>query len=135
MKHLLTKTLAILLAVTVITALGMSALAEAQTVSATATGMGTVKVELTVEDGQITAAVVDTSNETAGYGLEIADALAQQILSVQSAEIDGISGSTITSAAVRTATAQALAAAGVAAERRQMTPGVYVGVARGWRAQ
>lgn len=114
MKHLLTKTLAILLAVTVITALGMSALAEAQTVSATATGMGTVKVELTVEDGQITAAVVDTSNETAGYGLEIADALAQQILSVQSAEIDGISGSTITSAAVRTATAQALAAAGVA---------------------
>lgn len=134
MKHLLTKTLAILLAVTVITALGMSALAEAQTVSATATGMGTVKVELTVEDGQITAAVVDTSNETAGYGLEIADALAQQILSVQSAEIDGISGSTITSAAVRTATAQALAAAGVAAERRQMTPGVYVGVARGARS-
>ena len=38
------------------------ACAQAETVTGTATGMGAVSVELTVEDGKITAAAVDTSH-------------------------------------------------------------------------
>lgn len=107
------------------------ALAAPQTVAATANGMGPVTVELSIENGKIIDAKVDTSSETPGFGLEIADELAQQILEVQGAEIDGISGSTITSNAVKAAAVQALAEAGVAAERKPMVPGVYVGSARG----
>ncbi len=128
MNNIFTKLCALTLALCMLCA---AAVAAPQTVIGTATGMGAVTVELTVEDGKITAAKVDTSSETPGFGLEIADTLAEQILAAQSAEIDGVSGSTITSAAVKTAAAQALAAAGIAGKVKAMTPGVYVGSARG----
>ena len=128
MNHLFSKICALVLALSMLCA---CAIAEPQAVAATATGMGPVTVELTVEDGKIVAAKVDTSNETPGFGLEIADELAAQILAAQGAEIDGVSGSTITTTAVKTATAQALAEAGLAGEAQPMKPGVYVGSARG----
>ena len=49
------------------------ACAQAETVTGTATGMGAVSVELTVEDGKITAAAVDTSHETVGVGQELGE--------------------------------------------------------------
>ncbi|MBR1708604.1 MAG: FAD-dependent oxidoreductase [Clostridia bacterium] len=111
------------------------AMADAQTVSGTASGMGEVKVELTVENGQITDAKVDVSNETAGFGLDHADDFVRQLLEAQSADIDGISGCTITTNAVKTAAAQALAGTGIIAEEKIMTPGLYIGSAMGAKSE
>ena len=115
--------------------LGISVVsAHAQTASGQANGMGLVSVELTVEDEAITAVSVNTDNETPGYGLELAPVFEQQILDAQSAEIDGVSGCTITSNAVRTATALALSDAGIAPESAEPAQsGVYIGTGRGAR--
>ena len=78
------------------------ACAQAETVTGTATGMGAVSVELTVEDGKITAAAVDTSHETVGIGQELGEQFAAQIVEKQG-EFDAVSGATITSTAVKTA--------------------------------
>ena len=60
----------------------------------------TVKVTMTFSDSAVTDVVVDTSGETASYGAAAADQLKEQLLAAGSAEIDGVSGSTITSEAV-----------------------------------
>ena len=66
------------------------------TYEGTAEGISsTVKVTMTFSD-----VVVDTSGETASFGAAAADELREQLLSAGSAEIDGVSGSTITSDAV-----------------------------------
>ena len=62
-----------------------------------------VTVTLTVSGGKITEASVDVSGETPGIGKETAEPLMEQILAAQSAEIDGVSGATITSTAAKTA--------------------------------
>lgn len=130
MKKLLSLILSGVMALTV---MPFGASAEAQTVTATGTGMGEITVTLTVEDGKITAATVDTGNETAGYGLDKGAELAAQLVTAQSADIDGISGATLTSNGVRTAATQALAQAGVTVEEKAVIPGVYIGTGRGSR--
>mgnify|MGYP001207773277 FL=1 len=71
------------------------------TYEGTAEGISsTVKVTMTFSDSAVTDVVVDTSGETASYGAAAADELREQLLSAGSAEIDGVSGSTITSDAV-----------------------------------
>ena len=60
----------------------------------------TVKVTMTFSDSAVTDVVVDTSGETASIGAAAADELRDQLLAAGSAEIDGVSGSTITSEAV-----------------------------------
>lgn len=71
------------------------------TYEGTAEGISsTVKVTMTFSDSAVTDVVVDTSGETASYGAAAADELRQQLLAAGSAEIDGVSGSTITSDAV-----------------------------------
>src|SRR5699024_4854764 len=60
----------------------------------------TVKVTMPFSETAVTDVVVDTSGETASYGAAAADELRQQLLEAGSAEIDGVSGSTITSDAV-----------------------------------
>ena len=60
----------------------------------------TVKVTMTFSDSAVTDVVVDTSGETASFGAAAADELREQLLAAGSAEIDGVSGSTITSDAV-----------------------------------
>lgn len=55
------------------------ACAQAETVTGTATGMGAVSVELTVEDGKITAATVDTSHETVGTARSWASSLPHRL--------------------------------------------------------
>lgn len=110
---------------------GSAPSAQEQVVTGTATGMGEVTVELTVADGKILSATVDTSNETEGYGRDLGEQLAQQLMDAQSADIDGVSGCTVTSSAVRAAAQQALAQAGMSGQTAQATAGVYVGTARG----
>ena len=71
------------------------------TYTGTAEGISsTVKVTMTFSDSAVTDVVVDTSGETASYGAAAADQLREQLLAAGSAEIDGVSGSTITSDAV-----------------------------------
>jgi succinate dehydrogenase/fumarate reductase flavoprotein subunit/uncharacterized protein with FMN-binding domain len=74
------------------------------TYTGTAEGISsTVKVTMTFSDSAVTDVVVDTSGETASFGAAAADELREQLLAAGSAEIDGVSGSTITSDAVKKA--------------------------------
>ena len=71
------------------------------TYEGTAEGISsTVKVTMTFSENAVTDVVVDTSGETASYGAAAADELREQLIAAGSAEIDGVSGSTITSNAV-----------------------------------
>ncbi|MCI6375337.1 MAG: flavocytochrome c [Clostridiales bacterium] len=93
-----------------------AASALAVTFAATANGIGEVTVSLTVEDGKIIAAEVVGDGETPGFGgLEACKdgTYAAQIVEAQGADIDGVSGATVTSDAVRKATALAMEAAGL----------------------
>jgi uncharacterized protein with FMN-binding domain len=76
--------------------------------------MGAITVELTVDENNITDAVVTGKGETKGIGGKEAiedGTFAAQILETQSAEIDGVSGATLTSTGVRAAINEALAQA------------------------
>ena len=74
------------------------------TYEGTAEGISsTVKVTMTFSDSAVTDVVVDTSGETASFGAAAADELREQLLAAGSAEIDGVSGSTITSAVMKAA--------------------------------
>ena len=73
------------------------------TYSATATGMGTVTVTATFDENSIVDVVLDVSEETPAIGQVAKDELLSQVMAAQSAEIDGVSGASLTSEAVRVA--------------------------------
>ena len=88
----------------------------------TGTGMGKggeIAVTLTIADGVIIDVQIEgAEHETAGVGGKegIEDGtFAEQILAAQSAEIDGVTGASLTSQGVQDATADALAQAEAAA--------------------
>ena len=96
--------------------LGTAAFAESGiytpgTYSATADGMGTVTVTATFDANSITAVELDVSGETPSIGQAAKDALIEQIMATQGTEIDGVSGATITSTAVKTALKNCIAQA------------------------
>ena len=96
----------------------MIAGASADTFTGDDAGIGPVTVTLTVEDGKITAAEVTGENETKGFGYEpiYEGTYAAAIVEAQGADIDVISGVTVTSNAVIAATEEAMIAAGLLAE-------------------
>ena len=98
------------------------------TYTATATGMGTVKVDVTFDEKSITDIVLDVSGETPAIGQAAADTLKEQVLAAQSGEIDGVSGATLTSGAVREAVnnciAQARGVSVSAGEEKPATTGL-----------
>lgn len=79
--------------------------------TATATGIGDVRVTITVQDGKLSDVIVDTSSETAGIGKELGEQFARQIL--ETGDLDSVSGATVTSNAVRAALKDCLAQAGL----------------------
>lgn len=82
------------------------------TYTASAQGMESeVTVTITVDETSILEAVVNADGETENIGKAAADTLAEQILAVQSQEIDGVSGATRTSDAVRKACESCIAQA------------------------
>ena len=93
----------------------------AGTYTATATGIGTVTVTVTFDETSITEVVLDVSNETATIGQAAADTLIEQVLEAQSADIEGVSGATLTSTAVATGVADCIeqASAGAATEEEE----------------
>ncbi len=73
---------------------------------------GEVAVTLTVgPNGGIDDAALEGPNETPAIGGEALPVLREQLLAAQSAEIDGVSGATLTSTAVKNAAASALSQA------------------------
>ena len=96
---------------------GVAALAEEKgiytpgTYSASATGMETVTVTATFDANSIVDVVLDVSGETPSIGQVAKDELIAQVLAAQSADIDGVSGATITSTAVKTALKNCIAQA------------------------
>ena len=73
------------------------------TYSATATGMGTVTVTATFDENSLIDVVLDVSEETPAIGQVAAEELKAQVMAAGSAEIDGVSGASLTSEAVRKA--------------------------------
>ena len=82
------------------------------TYSATSKGISSdVTVTMTFDGSSITEVQIDVSGETAGFGADAGEELTSQLMAAQSTEIDGISGSTITSDAVKDAAANCIAQA------------------------
>ena len=89
---------------------------------------GTVTVTLTVDANSITDAVLEGAGETPSVGGAALETLAQQLKDANSAEIDGVSGATVTSGAVKAAAAKALAEAKgeeASAEKAPVADGKY----------
>ena len=81
---------------------------------ATAQGMGgPLEVTVRVESGRMVGVEVDASRETPGYGLEAGPEVAKRIAAAQSTEVDGVSGATVTSRAVKAAAEAAMREAGL----------------------
>ncbi len=90
------------------------------TYTATETGMGTVTVTMTFSDSAITEVKVDTSKETIDVAVNSAEEFKEALMAAQSAEIDGVSGASITSKAVKKAAASCIEQAmGLAVEEEE----------------
>ena len=76
--------------------------------TATATGIGEVKVTMTFSETAITEVVIDASNETESIGGVAAPTLQEAIMAAQGTEIDNISGATVTTNAVKKAAASCI---------------------------
>ena len=123
-----------LLSLVLICLMAIPAFACAETFAASAAGFGgEVVVALTIEDGKIVGAQITGDSETPTIGGAALDPLAEQLIAAGSAEIDGVAGATVTSDAVRTAAAAALAAANSdSAAEAVLADGTYTAEAYGF---
>jgi uncharacterized protein with FMN-binding domain len=79
------------------------------TYTASAAGISSdVTVTCTFDETSITAIEADVSGETAGIGAAIGDDMIDAVLAAQSADVDAVSGATITSEAFMTAVADCM---------------------------
>lgn len=87
------------------------------TFSGEAVGMGgkdhPVKVTLILKDNAITNVEITADHETDGIGTKAIDALTKTIVEQNSVSVDGVSGATITSDAIKEAATKALESAGL----------------------
>lgn len=93
---------------------GSSSSGGAKTGKGTAKGFGgDVTVTITVEGGKITKCDIEGKDETETVGQAAFAELSDQVIKANGAEIDGVSGATFTSDAVKAATADAMKEAGL----------------------
>lgn len=78
-----------------------------------AQGMGEVVAEVTVADGKIVDVKLTGENETAGIGSVVLEEMPAKIIEAQSVDVDGVTGATITTNAVKAAVNDALTQAGL----------------------
>lgn len=78
------------------------------TYSAQAEGMGKVTVTMTFDTDKITDVVLDLSTETPDIGQAAETELKEAIMAAQNAEIDSVSGATITTSAVKKAASKCI---------------------------
>ncbi|MFU0841179.1 MAG: FMN-bind domain-containing protein [Burkholderia sp.] len=87
---------------------------KAGTYTAEANGIhGPVAVEVTFSASRIESVKVTKQNETVGIGSRAVELLPSKIVEAQSPAVDGVSGATVTSTAIRTAVADCVKQAGV----------------------
>ena len=112
-------------------AMGMAAYTPGEYTAEAQGFSSAVKATVTVDGDKITAVALDVSGETAGFGAAQGEALAAAFMEKQSAEIDGVSGVTLTSNAAKAAVQKALdEAAGAAGWNGTYVAGTYTGVRR-----
>lgn len=122
----------VLLACMLVPAMGMAAYTPGEYTAEAQGFSSAVKATVTVDGEAITAVVLDVSGETQGFGAAQDEALAAAFMEKQSAEIDGVSGVTLTSNAAKAAVQKALdEAAGATGWDGTYTAGTYTGVAAG----
>jgi len=94
---------------------------------------GDVNVTVTLENGVIVAVTAEGPSETAGVGSNAIDQLPDAIVAAGNADVDGVSGATMTSNAIKTAVKKALnEARGTEQEAFDgYTEGTYTGTAQG----
>ena len=93
---------------------------------------GDVTVTVTVSGGVPAEIAAEDANETAGVGSRAIEELPGRIVEAGSVEVDGVSGATVTSNALKSAVAEALRqAAGEERPALSMTAGVYTAQAKG----
>ena len=109
----------------------------AGTYTATAQGFGgDVTVTVRVSDSSITSVAATGEAETQGVGTRALEELPDKIVKAQSANVDAISGATVTSKAVLAAVADCLdQASGQGAAAAKMKPGQYKAYAESFRAR
>ena len=113
--------------------LALPALGSAQSYEATAAGFGgEINVALDVEEGKIVGAQITGEGETPDIGGAALETLQNQLVEVGSAEIDGVAGATVTSDAVRTAAALALAQASGETVSATLADGTYTAESYGF---
>ena len=98
---------------------------------------GKVKVTVTVDANAITNVVINADCETPAIGGAAAIKLASQVIGAQGAEIDGVSGATMTTKAVKNAVADCLAQASGQGEEpvAAIADGTYSGTAASFGLQ
>lgn len=127
-----------IIALALVMALALPVCGMAQTYTpgayaAEAQGMvSAVKAEVTVDESAITDITIDVSSETAGIGTLAGDPMKEAILAAQSTEVDGVSGATVTSNAIKAAVQKCLDdASGAAAWDGTYAAGTYTAAAKG----
>lgn len=108
-KHILMTALCLLLCAVMT---GCTANADQRTGEAEGYG-GTLRVTVTMNGDDITAVKVIEHHETEGVGTRAIDALPAAIEKADSIDVDGVSGATVTSNAIKEAVSQAMGMAGL----------------------
>ena len=103
----------LVLSMTMLSFAACAAVPSDGTFQGSATGIdGKVSVEISVKDGVLTDITVLEDNETAGVGAKALQIIAADVLENQSLAVDSVAGATISSAAMKSAIADAIKAAG-----------------------
>ena len=140
MRSFISLALTLVLALTLTGIASAEALADGVYTGSGAGRNGDVTVSVTVTDGKIADVEVTGHSETAGIADPAIEKLPQMIVAAQSTQIDGISGATLTSEAVKEAVNDAIRQAGVdpaaltaqtVSYEKNLAPGTYTGTGHG----
>ena len=94
---------------------------------------GTVTATVTVDENSILSIEAEGADETAGVGSKAIEQLPGLVLTAQSAEVEAVTGATVSSTALLSAISSALAEArGESSAAVVMVPGVYTAYATGF---
>lgn len=138
MKKTISSVTGLLMAVSLVGCSGGKAIYNAGTYTGTAAGRnGDVTVEVMVTSDKITDVKVVDQKETPAFAEKALTAIPEAIKKAQSAEVDVVSGATLTSEGIIGAAAQAIEKAGVGYEEKEaaelkFTPGTYTGSGTGF---
>ncbi len=119
------KALSLILALAMVFALAGTCAADAQTFTETGVGQGIdgdVVVQVTADADRIHEILVLEQNETPGIGSVAVEKLPGAIVDANSLLVDGISGATVTSTAIKNAVREALGKAGLDAAAFEVEP-------------